>query len=282
MRLVNYVLVSIVALASCSKSPPEAVGAAADTVGQHHMQALVQQDASIQAKRMTEEAKPRISAWLVKPLREAHDDLKAKRYADAISQLKAAEGIEGKTPYDRHLINGMLGYAYAHTNNYADAAKAWEAEIDDGFTPPADQPQKVRVLAMLNYQLKNYDKAIAYGQRAIEGGYGDENMQNAVGQAYYLKGDWRGTLEFEDELVTAEIKQGETPRKILLQLLYSACVKLQDNECATRALDRLNRYYPGTWPPDPRAPPIARVDTLMAFFFAPPASSKSQKLATTK
>jgi len=204
------------------------------------------------------------------------------RCAYAISKLTAAEAIDGKTAYDHHVINDMLGFAYVHTNDYADAAKAWEAEIDDGFLNQTDQPQKVRALAELNYQLKNYDKAIEYGRRAIKRGYGDETMQNAVGQAYYLKGDWRGTLEFEDELVTAEIKRGETPRKILLQLLYSACVKLQDNECVTRALERLNRYYPGTWRPDLRAPPIPPVGTFMAFFFARPESPEGQKLSTTK
>ena len=54
MRLVDCVILSTVALAACSKSPPAVVAAAADTVGQRLMQPLVQKDASIQAKRMTE------------------------------------------------------------------------------------------------------------------------------------------------------------------------------------------------------------------------------------
>jgi tetratricopeptide (TPR) repeat protein len=229
-----------------------------------------------------EEVERSDSVQLYKPLKDAYDDLKAQKYADAISKLTAADAIEGKTAYDHHVINDMLGFAYVHTNDYADAAKAWEAEIDDGFLTQADQPQKVRALAELNYQLKNYDKTIEYGRRAINGGYGDETMQNAVGQAYYLKGDWNRTREFEDELVTEDIKQGKTPRKILLQLLYSACFKLQDRECAARGLGLLNRYYPGTWRPDLRAPPIPPVGTIMAFFFAPPVSPESRKPSTTK
>jgi|SRR5579862_9571887 hypothetical protein len=54
MRLLNYFVVSVVALAGCSKSPPAAVAAAATSAGQQLMQPLVQKDASAQAKRMSE------------------------------------------------------------------------------------------------------------------------------------------------------------------------------------------------------------------------------------
>jgi tetratricopeptide (TPR) repeat protein len=270
-----FLTVIAVALSSCSKSPPEAGGAAPQTVGQHLVQPLAPKDTSVQAKQMPKEVKPHTSAQLVKPLEEAHADLMDKKYADAISELTAAEGIEGKTPYDRHLINDMLAYAYVKTYDYADAAKAWEAEIDDGFTVGPDTERKVRGLSELHYQLKNYDKAAEFGERAIKGGYGDETMQNVVGQAYYLKGDWKDTRDFEDALVTAEINQGETPRKTFLQLLYSACFKLQDNACATRALERLKGYYPGT-------PPMAPASSIKAFFFAPPESPEGQEVSTTK
>ena len=188
--------------------------------------------------------KPQNSAKLAKPLKEAHDDLNAKKYPEAIAKLKEAEGTAGKNPYDQHLINDMLAYAYIRTNNLADAAKAWEAEIDDGFTTAQEQQQKTRGLAEVHYQLKNYDKAIDYGQRAIKGGYGDDELKKLVGQAYYLKGDWKGTLKFEDGLAEAAIKGGGTPSSESLQLILSACVKLEDSACQTKALERLVTYYP--------------------------------------
>ena len=156
------------------------------------------------APLFAEEAAHTVSAPLRKPLRDAHDDLHAKKYAEAITKLMAAETIKGKAPYDQHLINDMLTFSYIKSNDFADAAKTMGAEIDDGFTPQSDIPQKVRGLAEINYQLKNYDKAIEYGRRAIKGGHGNETVENAVSQAYYLKGDWKGTREFEDELVTAD------------------------------------------------------------------------------
>jgi outer membrane protein assembly factor BamD (BamD/ComL family) len=188
--------------------------------------------------------KPQNSAKLAKPLKEAHDDLNAKKYPEAIAKLKEAEGIAGKTPYDQHLINDMLAFAYIKTNDFADAGKAWEEEIDDGFTTGPEQQQKIRGLAALNYQLKNYDKAIEFGQRAIKGGFAEEETKKIVGQAYYLKGDWKDTLKFEGGLVDAAIKAGANPSSESLQLVLSACVKMDDNACTTKALEKLVTYYP--------------------------------------
>ena len=190
------------------------------------------------------EGKQTNSAKLGKPLKEAHDDLNAKKYADAIAKLREAEGIAGKTPYDQHLINDMLGFAYARIQNYAEAAKAWEAELDDGFMAQSEIPTKVRQLAEANYQIKNYDKAIEFGNRAIKGGFADEELKTLVGQAYYLKGDWKNALRFEEGLVDEKIKNGQTPKSESLQLVLSACVKLNDSACETRALEKIVTYYP--------------------------------------
>jgi tetratricopeptide (TPR) repeat protein len=190
------------------------------------------------------QAKQTNSAKLAKPLKEANDDIKAKKYADAIAKLKDAEGTAGKTAYDQHLINDMLSFAYIKTSDYADAAKVMEVEVDDGFTPAADIPAKIRALAEINYQLKNYDKAIEFGNRAIKSGAADEQMRTIVGQSYYLKGDWKGTLKFEDPLVDNQVKAGETPKNESLQLILSSCVKLNDSACETRALERIVTYYP--------------------------------------
>ena len=188
--------------------------------------------------------KPQNSAKLAKPLKEAHDDLNAKKFPEAIAKLKEADGTAGKTPYDQHLINDMLAFAYIRTNDYSDATKAMEAELDDGFTPANEQQQKVRALAALNYQLKNYDKAIEFGQRALKGGFGEEETKKIVGQAYYLKGDWKDTLKFEEGLVDASIKAGSNPSSESLQLMLSSCVKMDDNACTTKALEKLVTYYP--------------------------------------
>jgi tetratricopeptide (TPR) repeat protein len=184
------------------------------------------------------------SAKLAAPLKAAQEDIKAKKYSDAIAKLKEAEGTAGKTPYDQHLINDMLSFSYIKTQNYAEAAKTMEVELDDGFVPPAEVPQKVKALAEINYQLKNYDKAIDFGNRAIKGGFADDAIRTIVGQSYYLKGDWKNTYKYEEGIADAAIKAGQAPSNETLMLIYSACAKMQDEACQTKAMEKVVTYYP--------------------------------------
>jgi tetratricopeptide (TPR) repeat protein len=196
-----------------------------------------------------EEKAPKNSPALAKPLKEANDDIKAKKYSDAITKLKAAEGVSGKTPADQYIIDQMLSFCYIKTQQYPEAAKYLEAELDSGMAPQADQPTLVKQLAIINYQIKNYDKSVDFGNRAIKGGYADDQIRTIVGQSYYLKGDWKNTLKFESDIVNTQIKAGQTPTNESLALVYSACTKLQDEACQTQAVEKMVTYYPKpeTW-----------------------------------
>jgi tetratricopeptide (TPR) repeat protein len=185
-----------------------------------------------------------VSKDLAKPLKEASDALNAKKYPDAIAKAKEADTNPKKTPYDQHIINELLGVAYARTQNFAEASKAFEAEINDGFLDEKELPGRIKAVAQMNYQLKNYDKAIEYGNRAVKGGFADDEMKTLVGQSYYLKGDYKGTLKYYDAAIDQEIKAGQTPKDEPLQLALSSCIKLNDSECTTRELERLVEYHP--------------------------------------
>jgi len=193
-----------------------------------------------------DEKKPMVSKELAKPLKAAQEALAAKKFADALVKLKEADANPKKTPYDQHIINELSGFAYVRLNNYAEAVKALEAGLNDGFLDPGDVANRVKTLAQVNYQLKNYDKAIEFGNRAIKSGTADDEMMTLVGQAYYLKGDWKGTQKFEDNLIEQQVKAGKTPKSETLQIALSACVKLNDADCTTKQLERLVTYYPKT------------------------------------
>jgi tetratricopeptide (TPR) repeat protein len=179
-----------------------------------------------------------------KTLKEASEALNNKKFADAIAKAKEAENNPKKTPYDQHVINEILAISYARTNNFAEAAKAFEAELSDGFLEEKDVARNVKALAQMNYSLKNYDKAIEFGQRAIKGGFADDEMKTLVGQSYYLKGDYKGTLKYYDPIIESQIKAGQTPKDEPLKLALSACVKLNDSDCTNRELERLVEFHP--------------------------------------
>jgi tetratricopeptide (TPR) repeat protein len=138
-----------------------------------------------------EKDKNKVSKELAPSLKAAQEALQAKKFPDAIAKLKEAEGNPKKSPYDQHIINELAGVAYAKQNNFAEATKYFEAEINDGFLDEKEVPGRIKAVAQMNYQLKNYDKAIEYGNRAIKGGFADDEMKTLVGQSYYLKGDYK-------------------------------------------------------------------------------------------
>jgi tetratricopeptide (TPR) repeat protein len=170
-------------------------------------------------------------------------------YAEAIAKLKEADALPAHSAFEQHVINETLGFAYLWTRDYVNAVKMLESGLNDGQLDQAEVPKRIRDLAKLYYNLKSYGKVIEFGTRAIEGGYADGEIKALVGRSYYSRGDWTSTRKFEVDLVSGEIKRGETPAKEWLQVLYSTCVKLKDEACKTQALEWLAQYYPTEAPP---------------------------------
>jgi hypothetical protein len=51
--------------------------------------------------------------------------------------------------------------------DYGSAARVVEAVLNDGFLTSAEVEKQTIVAALINYQIKYYDKAIQFGNRAI-------------------------------------------------------------------------------------------------------------------
>ena len=196
------------------------------------------------ARTHAAEGKQTVSKVAAKPLKAAQDAMNARKYADALAKLKDVQALPGKSPYDEHLMNEMLAYVYVKLNQLPDAAKVMEADLDSGSVTGADVPKRVRQLLQINYQLKNFEKVIDFGNRAIKGGYADDQIYTLVGQAYYLRGDFKGAAKFIDSYVSAQIKDGKKPKEQLLIIIQNSCTRTNDSECLQRVLERLVSYYP--------------------------------------
>jgi len=191
---------------------------------------------------VAQEAK--VSKASAKVLKAAQDAMKAKKYSEALARLKEAQGIQGKSPYDDYLINEMFGFIYTAQKQYGEAVKPLEANLGSPFMKQSEQPKRVTQLITLHYQLKNYDKVVELGQRAIKGGYADDETYTWIGQAYYLKGDYKSAGKFVGDYVSKQAKQGKKPKEQTLSLVRNACLKSGDNACQQTVLEQLVTYYP--------------------------------------
>jgi tetratricopeptide (TPR) repeat protein len=185
---------------------------------------------------------PHVSSALAAPLRAAQDAVQAKppKLQEAVAKLKEAEANPEKTPYDEHIINVFAAFAYARLSDYREAEQAFAAQLNDGFTSPADFPRIIEVVAKLNYQLKNYARAAEFGTRALKESAEDEEFYILVSQAYYLNGQYDAVRKFLVRRIESLERQGrEVPRQHL-QLIAGSCIKLQDSACVTAYYNRLN------------------------------------------
>jgi len=188
--------------------------------------------------------KPRVSAEASKTLKAAQDALEKQDYPTALTHLKETEALPNKTAYDDFTLNQMYLFYYSRTNDMADAEKVLEALVASPYLDKADVPVRLRTLAQLNYQNKDYDKAIQFGERAIQEGNTNDDVFTLVDQAYYLKGDFPGALKSINAHMDVATKAGQVPSESLLKLALSTCLKLNDADCTTHALDRRIAAYP--------------------------------------
>ena len=177
-------------------------------------------------------------------LQAAQKEVQKGHYAKALGLLDQASAMPKQTPYSRHVATQLYVYAYERTHDYAKLAPKLEELRSDAYASPAEQKQYTTALAQIFYQLHNYPKAIQYGTEAIQKGWADAQMPVLVGQAYYLQGNWRGTIQFEKSLINAAIKRGQKPSKQALQLVQSSCQHLNDNACLLDSIEQLVIYYP--------------------------------------
>jgi len=187
---------------------------------------------------------PKVSAKVGKPLQAAQKAINEKKWDEALKNLREVQAMTGKSPYEEYVMNELLGVTLVRTKDYKGAVEALEASYRSEYFDKSQTTTRLNALAQIYYQLKNYDKAIDYGNQLIKNGAADDDMYTLVGQAYYIKGDYKGSLQLFDNYVNGQIRRGQKPKEQSLQMIMSSCVKLEDDDCTTRALERLVAYYP--------------------------------------
>jgi tetratricopeptide (TPR) repeat protein len=189
-------------------------------------------------------AKQGVSRAIAKDAMEAQKLVSEKKYPEAIAKLNELEAKSGKTPYDDYIVNDMLAFAKMNTQDYTDAAVRFEKSVTSEFIKPEDMAGRLKVLATLNYQIKNYEKAVQYGQKALEADPNEESMATITGQGLYLTKDYPGTVKFMNAQIEKDLAAGRTPKEPSLLLLRSACVNLDDAACTDKATEQLVKYTP--------------------------------------
>ncbi|MCB1596635.1 MAG: hypothetical protein KDI87_02875 [Gammaproteobacteria bacterium] len=189
----------------------------------------------------------KISKKVMKPLKAGLDLANEGKFPEAEAELRAADSIEDKTPFEQFQIDELLGFVALKQAKYKDAALLYERGLDSGFLPAEQVNDRLRLLAQLYFQpdLRDLNKVITYGKRWLEAaGTRDPVMVGLVGQASYFNDDFSAAANYMKEATAGAVAAGEKPEENWLLILQNSYGKLKNDPGVIDATVDLVRYYP--------------------------------------
>lgn len=183
---------------------------------------------------------PKLSKNVLPALKEIQDATTAKNWEAAYAAIQTAQAVEPKSDYDKYMLDELSWYVLYERKDYAAAAAALERAVTSPFAPPADAVQRMKPLAQIYAEGKNYAKAAEFGNKYLATNPTDANMAILVAQSYYLSEDYANTR------ATSEKYAGVTnpPNEQLLKLALASSVALNDRAGVMKSLESLVRSYP--------------------------------------
>ena len=195
---------------------------------------------ALPAAHAQEKVRPEVG----KPLQQAQDMLKAKRYKEALGKLKEADGVSGKTPNESYLIEFTRANAALGAGENDTAAKAFEAVISSGKAPAASQLSIIDTLVKLYANNKDYASALKWGNRYYKEGGTNPQIRTQMIQAYFQSGDFANSAKESLLDVQADEKAGRKPSEEKLQLLANSYLRQKNTTGYIATIEKLLNHYP--------------------------------------
>jgi tetratricopeptide (TPR) repeat protein len=185
----------------------------------------------------------KISKQIAKQMVAAQDAMKAKKWQESLSKMREAEAVPGgKSAFDAFTMSQFRAYIYTSTRQEGEAARELENTLNSPCMPEARKADTLKNLVGLYTALRNYPKAIDYGNRALKLSR-DPEIQIYVAQAYYQSGNNKEAVNLMNQALE---QGGGRPKEQQLLLILSACTKTNDNACQRKVLEKLVVNYPKT------------------------------------
>lgn len=177
-------------------------------------------------------------------LKKAQELMQAKQWEPALAEIKKAQAVEKKTPFEAYQIDEFLGYVLIQQKKYAEAAPVYERTLNSGFLPQDQADDRMKTLAQLYFQVKEYKKSAEWAKKSLERSPNDESMGQLLAQAYYLMEDFPSAATAMTKVVRNAERAGRKPQENWLQIVLSSHFKANNKDGVAAALKDMVRYYP--------------------------------------
>jgi tetratricopeptide (TPR) repeat protein len=181
---------------------------------------------------------------VAEPMKKAQEAIAKKQWDTAVAEIKKAQAVEKKTPFEAYQIDEFLGYVLIQQKKYQEAAPVYERTLNSGFLPEGQVDDRMKTLATLFFQTKDYRKAAEWAKKSVDRRPDQEDMGVMVAQSYYLMNDFPNAASAMTKIIRNAEKAGRTPPENWLQIVLSSHFKADNKDGVAAALKDIVRYYP--------------------------------------
>lgn len=175
-----------------------------------------------------------------KKLLEAQELLQGEKYAEARALL-ASFNQEKLNPYERAVVNQMIGYAWANEGNYEEAGNSLAKAISEEALPPGQMLNTRYNLAQIYLMQEHYDKAVTQFERWFQ------DTESPTSSAYYaLASAYYQAGREDDAVAPAEqaVFLSDEPKESWLQLVVALYLDRKRYQDALPLVEQLVTRFP--------------------------------------
>ena len=178
------------------------------------------------------------------PLKAAQEAMTKKQWDTALTEIKKAQAVEKKTPFEAYQIDEFMGYVLIQQKKFGEAAPVFERMLNSGLMPAEQVDERTKTVAQLYFQMKDYNKAATWAKKWLEKHPGTEDMGILLGQSQYLLNDYKSAAATMTTVVNNAEKAGRKPDENWIQIVMSSHFKTENRDGIGDALKKMVRYYP--------------------------------------
>lgn len=177
-------------------------------------------------------------------LQAAQKAMGAKDWNTAVAEIKKAQAVEKKTPFEAYQADEFLGYIYIQQKKFGDAAQVFERSLKSGFLPAEQVNDRTKTVAQLYFQVKQYAKSEEWSKKWLQSSPNAEDMNVLLAQSEYLQGKYKEAATTMSGVVSRAERANRKPDENWLQIVMSSYFKLNDQNGIAESLKSMVRHYP--------------------------------------
>ncbi len=175
-----------------------------------------------------------------RPLQQAADALKARRFADAAAKAREADNASNKTAGEQATIDRMRLSIASQSGDLSTMTSL----LSSGRLPASQQLPLVQSVANAYYTQREFGNAATWYQRYLKEGGTDPTVRTLLLQSYYQAGDCGAVARTLQGAIQSDEAAGRAPSEDQLGMLGNCYQKTKDNTGYIFVLEKLATYYP--------------------------------------